>query len=263
MGNTDQMGGSSFISFAPRNWPVLVIAHRGFSGAAPENTLAAFQKAIEIGSDLVELDVQLSKDKKVVVIHDPTLQRTTTGAGKVIDFNLEELKRFDAGVKFSSKFAGERIPSLLEVLSLAKSKVGLNIEIKSGFLEPSAVHELADQALKEVEKAGMIDQVLFSSFHAPALDRIRRKNPTAHLALLYHQTWNSLDEITQGEVYSTLNLRSIHLSREKIARLKKQNIRVNVYTVNSVREMKQFLSWGIDGIITNFPDRLINLLRRS
>ncbi len=255
------MEGSS-ISFAPRNFPVLVIAHRGFSGTAPENTLAAFQKAIEIGSDLVELDVHLSMDKEVVVIHDPTLQRTTTGAGKVIDFTLEELKRFDAGVKFSSKFAGERIPSLQEVLNLVRGKVGVNIEIKGGFLEPQAIQDLADQVLKEVEKAGMLGQALFSSFHPLALHRIRKKNPSAQLAMLFHQPWNSLEEITRGEVYSTLNLRSIYLSREKIALLKIHNIRVNVYTVNSEKEMRQFLSWGIDGIITNFPDRLINLLRR-
>jgi glycerophosphoryl diester phosphodiesterase len=243
-------------------YPVLVVAHRGFSGAAPENTLVAFQKAIELGSDMIELDVHLSKEGEVVVIHDSTLERTTPGQGKIIDHTLQELRQLDAGVKFSPLFAGERIPTLKEVLDLAQGKIEVNIEVKNGFLEPYSIHDLADRTLKAVENAGMLPHVLFSSFHPVALERIREKNPKAYVALLFSQPWNALEEVTKGKSYSVLNLRDIHLIKEKIALLKKHNLRVNVYTVNSEEGMNQFISWGVDGIITNYPNRLINLLRR-
>lgn len=243
-------------------YPVLVVAHRGFSGAAPENTLVAFQKAIELGSDMIELDVHLSKEGEVVVIHDSTLERTTQGQGKIIDHTLQELGQLDAGVKFSPQFAGERIPTLKEVLDLAHGKIEVNIEIKSGFLEPYTIHDLADRTLEAVENAGMLPHVLFSSFNPVALERIWKKNPKAYVALLFSQPWNSLEEVTKGKSYSTLNLRDIHLTKEKIALLKRQNLRVNVYTVNSEEGMNQFISWGVDGIITNYPNLLIRILSR-
>jgi len=137
-------------------FPIMVIAHRGFSGAAPENTLAAFRKAIDVGSDLIELDIQLSKDGKIVVIHDEILGRATNGQGKVSDHTLQELKKLDAGSKFRAEFSGERIPTLQEVLDLAKGRVLVNIEIKDPTYGQYPITELADKALKEVKKAGMM-----------------------------------------------------------------------------------------------------------
>ena len=106
----------------PQDQP-LVIAHRGFSGVAPENTLAAFRKAIDVGADMFELDVLLSQDEHVVVIHDDTLERTTNGTGKVIDHTLAELQALDAGSWFSPEFAGEPIPTLEDALRLAKGEI--------------------------------------------------------------------------------------------------------------------------------------------
>ena len=131
-------------------FPVMVVAHRGFSGAAPENTLAAFRMAIEAGSDMIELDVHLSKDGKVVVIHDETQERTTNGQGRVADRPLKEIKGLDAGSWFSPPFAGERIPTLQEVLSLAQGKVPVNIEIKNPTHGKYDITELAEKALLEV-----------------------------------------------------------------------------------------------------------------
>src|SRR3972149_9393656 len=110
-------------------FPVMVIAHRGFSGQAPENTLASFKKARELGSDMIELDVRFSKDGHMVVMHDDTLDRTTNGRGKVADYTLKELKQLDAGSWFAPQFSDERIPNLNEVLELAKGKILVNIEI--------------------------------------------------------------------------------------------------------------------------------------
>jgi glycerophosphoryl diester phosphodiesterase len=242
-------------------FPVMVIAHRGFSGAAPENTLAAFRKAIDIGSDMIELDIQLSKDGKIVVIHDETLGKTTNGRGKVVDHTLQELKKLDAGSKFRGDFSGERIPTLLEVLDLAKGRVLVNIEIKNPSHGRYPITELADKALKEVKKAGMTDRVIFSSFNPVSLECIEKTEPRAWVAFLYHRPWSSPPEITGGREYRVLNLRNIHLTREKVGRIRKEGIKLNVYTVNSKAELKQFVNWEVDGIITNYPDRLIEILK--
>ncbi|MDI6755383.1 MAG: glycerophosphodiester phosphodiesterase family protein [Thermodesulfobacteriota bacterium] len=242
-------------------FPVMVIAHRGFSGEAPENTLAAFQKAIETGSDMLELDVHLSKDKEVVVIHDETLERTTNGQGRVADHTLKELKKQDAGFRFGPQFSGERIPTLKEVLELAKGKILVNVEIKNPTHDRYLITELADRALQEVKNAGMLNQVIFSSFNPVSLERIKAREPRAWVALLYHNDWIFLREVTRGQSFPVLNLRRNFLTKEKIAKIHQEGMLVNVYTVDSEEEIDRFIGWGIDGIITNQPDRLIKILQ--
>lgn len=244
-------------------YPVMVIAHRGFSGAAPENTLAAFQKAIEIGSDMIELDIQLSKDGKIVVLHDDTLERTTNGRGRAVDYTLKELKAFDAGSWFGVQFSGGKIPTLREVLELAEGRVLVNIEIKHPDHGLYPITELAGHALKEVKSAGMIDRLIFSSFNPAALEWIQKNDPRVWVALLYHRPWNYPPEVTGGKGYSVLNLRNSYLTKSKVASLHQAGIKVNVYTVNSGEELEQFVRWSVDGIITNHPDRLIAILKKN
>ena len=244
-------------------FPVMVIAHRGFSGEAPENTLAAFKKAIEVGSDMMEMDVHFSKDGQVVVIHDDHLERTTNGRGKIADHTLRELKNLDAGSWFGPPFSGEQIPTLKEVLELAKGNILVNIEIKNGYLGPYTIFDLADRTLQEVQRKRMVKQVVFSSFSPSAVERVREGNSHARLALLYHKSWSILEEVTGGKPFPTLNLRSSFLTKDKITRVHAQGMKVNTYTVNSREEMDQFIRWRIDGIITNYPDRLINALKEK
>ena len=247
----------------PTKYPIMVIAHRGYSGEAPENTLAAFKKAIEANSDMIEFDIHFSKDRQIVVIHDETLERTTDGLGRVAEFPLAELKKFDAGFWFSPDFKGERIPTLSEVLNLAKGKILVNIEIKSPSHGLYSVSELAEQALKEVRQAGMLKDVLFSSFNPLALEKIREIEPRAYVAILYHREWNFIAEITKGKSFEVLNLRKDFLNKEKIDRIKGLGMMVNVYTVNEEEELRKFVDWGVNGIITNYPGRLINILQRK
>jgi len=242
---------------------VMVIAHRGFSGDAPENTLAAFQKAIEVGCDMMELDVHLSRDGQVVVIHDHSLERTTNGRGKVADYTLEELKQLDAGFWFATRFLGEPIPTLKEALQLAKGRILVNIEIKNGSLGQYTITDLVDRTLREVEKAAMAEQVIFSSFYPPALDRIRERDSRLWVALLYHRSWRSIPQVTAGKSFPILNLRNSFLTKGKIARIHQEGIRVNTYTVNAAAQMERFIRWGVDGIITNHPDRLIKILQKK
>ena len=151
-----------------------VIAHRGFSGAAPENTLAAVRAAIEVGADMVEIDVTLTSDGHIVVIHDETLDRTTTGSGRVSDFTLTELQRLDAGGWFAPRFAGERIPTLDQVLDEIEGRILLNVEIKSEAVERGIVTKVASA----IRKRGMMEQLWFPRFHRQPCSRcisMRRK----------------------------------------------------------------------------------------
>jgi len=243
-------------------FPVLVIAHRGFSGIAPENTLAAFKKAIVVGADMIELDVRLSRDGVVVVIHDESLERTTDGRGKVIDQTLDALKRWDAGSKFHSSFSGERIPTLQEVLQLAHGRVMVNIELKKGNYGRWTILDLAERALWEVDRAGMVDRVMFSSFDPMAIEWIMKKNQTVPVAYLYNRPWSLPRQVTEGRPFPILNCRKSVLTPENISRARQEGIGIGVYTLNTEEELEKFIGMKVDAIITDYPDRLIDLLRK-
>jgi glycerophosphoryl diester phosphodiesterase len=243
-------------------FPVLIIGHRGFSAAAPENTQASFKKAMEVGVDMIELDVHLSKDGQVVVIHDGTLNRTTNGKGKVVSYTLNELKQLDAGSWFGSQFSGERIPTLKEVLELTRGQVLLCIELKGGDLGQYTLKDLADRSLQEVEKAGMLSQVLFASFDLSAIERIREKNPGIPVALIYSKSWSSPQEVIGGRPIPVLSFRGTALTQTNASKARQQGIKVLVWTLNTEEHMEHFLKMGVDGIITDCPDRLIKILQK-
>lgn len=243
-------------------FPVFVIAHRGFSGAAPENTLAAFEKAIEAGSDMIELDVHLSSDGQVVVIHDDTLNRTTNSKGKVSHHTLQELKQLDAGSWFGSQFSGEKIPTLKEVLELVRGRILVNIELKMGDLGPYSMKDLADRSLQEVEKTGVVNQTLFSSFDPSVLERIHEKNPRILMVLVYNKSWSFTQEVTGGRPIPVLSCRGTVLTQTNISNAHQRGIKVFVWTLNTEEHMVHFLNMGVDGIITDHPDRLIKILQK-
>lgn len=242
-------------------YPIVVTAHRGFSGEYPENTLAAFRAAIATGADMVELDVHLTRDNELVVIHDDTLERTTDGKGNVADKTLAELKRLDAGFKFNPRFAGERIPTLAEVLDVTRGRILVNIELKKGKNFPYTMEELADRTLVVVEKAGMLDQVLFSSFDPAAVDRIRVQNPRLPIAVITQKPWATPEEAGGGKRYPAINSSFKNLNEKNIRLAHAAGLQVHAWTVNTPADMEKLIALGVDGIITNYPDRLIDLLR--
>lgn len=244
-------------------YPVLVMAHRGFSGIAPENTLAAFQRAIQIGSDFIELDVRFSRDGKLVVFHDDTLERTTNGRGKVAAFSLSELKKLDAGSWFGLSFSDEKIPTLSEVLHLARGRILVNIELKKGDHGRYTMIDLADQALKEVLASGMEGQVLFSSFDLAAVRRLSQKDPTIPVALITRNPWTSPGDLWGGTPLPFLHPRKSTLTEINLAKAHQQDVRVIVWTVDLEEEMEKCVSMGVDGLITNYPDRLIRTLEKG
>ena len=243
-------------------FPIVVVAHRGFSGVAPENTMVAFKKAVEVGSDMIEFDVRLSKDGEVVVMHDEYVERTTNGKGKVIDLTLDDLKKLDAGSKFHSTFYGEKVPILREVLQLAYGQVKVNIELKEGDYGRWTILDLAERALKEVEMIGMVDQVMFSSFDPVAIEGIMKKSRTIPVAYIYNRPWSLPRQVTEGRPFPILNCRKSVLTTENISMANQEDIRVGVYTLNTEEEMERFIDLKVDAIITNQPDRLISILKK-
>ena len=242
---------------------VMVIAHRGYSGIAPENTISAFKKAIEAGADMIELDIFLSKDGEIVVFHDKNLKRTTKTKGKVKDLLLWELKELDAGSWFKPEFTGERIPTLEEVLILTKGKIMVNIEIKADAINSyKKKGGIEEKLVKLIEKYDISSEVIISSYNLLALKRIKELNPNISTALLYRFRIKKLLLKIAGEnLIDAFHPGKRFLNKKTLLTTKKDDFKINVYTINQKREMKKFIKIGVDGIITNYPDRLFELLR--
>lgn len=241
-----------------------VIAHRGFSGAAPENTMAAFARAIEIGADMIELDVMLSKDGEVVVIHDETLDRTTDGKGPVAALALEKLRRLDAGSWFAREFAGERIPALDEVLALVHGKILLNIEIKSEAVTETIAGGVVEKSIALVRERGMLPEVILSSFNPLALRQAKEIEPGLKLAALYNAELQGGME--PGHIIRDLGVDGFNVSDSEIApevvrEAHALGASVAVYTVNEPDEMRRVLALGADALFTNHPDRMLELIQ--
>jgi len=236
-----------------------VIAHRGFSGAAPENTIAAVRAAIEIQADMAEIDVTLTADGHIVVIHDETLDRTTNGSGKVSDFSRAELQLLDAGAWFAPTFAGERIPSLDAVLDEIEGRILLNVEIKSEAVDRGIVPMVASA----IQNQRMVDQVVVSSFSPTALEQMHSEAPEIRTAVLYntrfHKGQDSVEIVTDLGA-SVFNIKRQRLTKKMMRRCEDNDIPVGIYTVNKPRRMRRLVKKGIDAIFTDHPDRLIDVL---
>lgn len=245
------------------------IAHRGFSGKYPENTKIAFARAIELGADMIELDVTLSKDKIPVVIHDDTLERTSNGKGKVRNVPLEKLKQLDFGSWMHSNFSEERIPTLEEVLKIIKkSKLGLNIEIKSSAFEKKISDScIESQTLRLIDKYKLFNRIVISSFEPRILLRLRELSSKVKLAYLIEPGYQKLKLdpiyfVTQVKAVS-LNMHKSQIKTEIFSRAQERNIPVCVYTVNTLSELKRMKDHELAGVFTNFPDRLKKLTERK
>jgi glycerophosphoryl diester phosphodiesterase len=246
--------------FTPQDRP-FIIAHRGASAAAPQNTLAAFRRALELGADGVELDVRLSADGIPVVIHNFEVDQVTDGKDKVADKALVELKELDAGGKFAPQFAGERIPTLAEVFEALEGKLLVNVELKD--VSPKDVG-LEAPVVEAVRKCGMKNKVLFSSFNPFSLRRIRSLAPEIPSGLLYahglpiylRRAWFA--PFTPHEVrHPDAEMTDARLVRWCHVR----KLRVNVWTVDEPDKMRRLIALGVDGIITDVPDVLGALVR--
>ena len=223
-----------------------IFAHRGASRYAPENTLSAFQLALEQHADGIELDVHLTADGEMVVIHDRDLSRTTDGAGYVDKMSLADIRKADAG-------EGQRIPTLTEVLELVGTQAILNIELK-GF--STSASDLPQAVIDLLEAHGMVQNVIISSFHPRLLAVTRRLQPDIKIGLL--MTAGVLFKLVSGIFEPILQPSSLHphyssVNPRYLQKARANNRRVLAYTVNQPEDMRRLFAMGIDGIITDDP----------
>jgi glycerophosphoryl diester phosphodiesterase len=238
---------------------VLAIAHRGASGYAPENTFAAFRRAIAMGAGFIETDLQLSRDARFVAIHDATVNRTTNGQGTVHDMTLADLRRLDAGSWFGSEFAGERIPTLEEILEFAKKHdVVFYLEMK-----PSGSWGGEHALISALRESGEIARIVVISFDPEILASVRKIEPTLMTGLLFEgQIGNPLEkalEIGARQIAVRGDLVTPRLLKDA----RERDLQVVCWTVNHPAHMRLLAEAGVDGIISDYPDRLLELARRK
>ncbi len=246
----------------------LVIAHRGASAEAPENTLAAFKKAAEAGVDVIELDVHLSADGVPVVIHDARADRTTSLKGLVSSFTAEELSAADAGSWFGQAFAGEPVPSLATVLQQVKGHHKWLVELKND--SEGNLYPLLSQKVAEVlAETGHTRQAMVQAFDSRYLYQLHDLDTGLQLQKLvvaewpvagvYFDTSFKAGSLEKEPFFMAVNPFYRSLTRSKIERAHRRGVKVFPYTVNIERDMRKLLAMGVDGIITNYPATLLKL----
>lgn len=228
------------------------VAHRGFSAGAPENTLASFEHAIDAGANMLEMDVMLTGDGRVIVFHDYRLGRTTDGTGLVSKLPAVQIRSLDAGIWFDHRFQGQKVPFLEEVLELARGKVRLNIEMKHR--RRSSVGAFVERCIRLVERHRMSDEVIFTSFNLEALRVLRYMKPRLRFAPIYRHNLNPtprsfpLQYGAQGVVLNHLFLNSM-----AVKKFHNLGLNVFVYTVNGRRRIRKMIDMGVDGVISDNP----------
>ena len=238
-----------------------VYGHRGSMGDYPENTLLGFHEAIRQGVDGIELDVHMTKDGEIVVIHDETLDRTTDGAGLIKDLTLNEIKQYSAGSKYEhfakfdkTSWLVEQVPTLKEVLELLQPyDIELNIELKTYIFNYEGIEE---KILSLVEAYGNGRMIIYSSFHLPSILRIKELNPEARIAWLINQSIPSLPDYL-----NELQLDALHLDQylvlNNVHQWKDLYDKIRVWTVNGNDEIKQLLDLKVNTIMTDFPEKAL------
>ena len=237
-----------------------LFAHRGVSGEAPENTLAAFKAAAESGAHGIELDVQLSKDGQIVVIHDETIDRTTNGTGYVKDMTSEQLRTYDAGSWFHPSFKGESIPSLEEVLDVVTAhhdSMIINIELKNDLID---YPQLEEKVLELLNEKGMKEQTIISSFNPESLKKVRELDPDIETGFLFEGIpANILDRI------KPLQVNAIHCDASFAQSPKGRNVMdmgmpLRVFTINTMEEFQLVKKAGVEVVMTDYPGLFLDYL---
>ena len=231
-----------------------IIAHRGASAYAPENTLAAFELALRQGADAIELDAKLSADGHIVVFHDQTTQRTTAHEGRIGAMTLNELRKLDAGSHFDISFSGEPIPTLEEVFKAVGQLTYINVEL-TNYASPTDA--LPEKVAALVKQHRLSQRVFFSSFNPLALNRVRRLLPDTPVGLLAFS--GSRGRLARSWIarllvpYQSLNPDLSDVTAPLVENAHKRDKKVLVYTVNRQEEMQRLFGLGVDGIFTDDP----------
>jgi glycerophosphoryl diester phosphodiesterase len=230
-------------------------AHRGASGHAPENTLAAFRLAMAMGAEMCELDVQQTADDRLVVMHDDTLNRTTNGKGNLWEMTLAELQQYDAGGWFDPRFAGEKLPALEEVIALVRGKMKLNFEVKMHGHE----RNLAALIVATIRRERFEQECVVTSFDWKMADAIKTLAPDLPVGYIFG--WREFAEEAFDGPTDVLSTHYSLVDAAFLSRARDAGKKVFVWTVNYKWLMRRLLKLGVDGIITNYPERLREIMQ--
>lgn len=233
------------------------VAHRGASGHAPENTMAAFEKGFEMKSDYIEIDVQMTEDGELIAIHDTTVDRTTDGSGYVGDFTLEEIQQLDAGSWFDEEFAGEQVPTFEEILDTYRGKIGMLIELKSPALYPGIEEKVADALIERNMHRPNNDKIIIQSFNHESVQTSKELLPNIPHGVLAGMTWGDVTD-EQLEEFATyadyFNPNRNIVDHDLVERVHRSGMEIYAYTVRAQGQADKLFAAGVDGIITDFPE---------
>lgn len=226
-----------------------ITGHRGAPDEAPENTLASFKKAIELGVDCIELDVRKTIDNKLVVIHDKTVDRTTNGTGLVETYTLERIKKLDAGSWFSDRYKGERIPTLEEALEvILDSDVFVEIELKD-----SGIEEMVGELLENI---GAHKNIIISSFDSSVIKRFKESFQYFPTVLISNRYSDDLIMHTISSLANRIDLYYLHVSKDLVRKIHLSCLTINAWVIDKLDDLKNMINMDVDNITTNKP-RLI------
>ncbi|MGC1687651.1 MAG: glycerophosphodiester phosphodiesterase family protein [Candidatus Acidiferrales bacterium] len=234
-----------------------IIAHRGASGYAPENTLAAFRAAVEMGATFIETDLHMTRDAQFVAIHDSNLQRTTNGTGAVRDMTLAQLKDLDAGRWFDHSFIGERVPTLEEILAFGRQHdVVFYLELK--YEAAWGMHHALAAALRG---SGDVARSIVLSFDPGTLDSLLKHDPTVMTGLLVEEVRPDTVRTAVGVGARQLCPRGDLISEDLVNQAHLADLQIATWTLNQADQIRRVIAAGVDGIMTDFPDRLRTVMQ--
>jgi glycerophosphoryl diester phosphodiesterase len=232
------------------------VAHRGASGYAPENTIAAFDLAVDMKADYIEIDVQRSKDGELVLIHDTTVNRTTNGTGRVGELTLEQLRKLDAGSWFGSEFAGELIPTFDEILDRYRGKIGILVELKAPELYPGIEEQVAEALKKRNMDKPKNNKIIIQSFNFESVKKVNELLPRIPIGVL---TSNRADTTVEAlQEFSTyadwFNPSYGIVTKEMVEQVHALGMKIGSWTVRTPEAADFLFEMGVDAIITDYPD---------
>ncbi|USB34038.1 glycerophosphodiester phosphodiesterase [Paenibacillus sp. YPG26] len=238
--------------------PVINFAHRGAAGHCPENTMVSFLRSIELGATGIETDVQMTRDGHLVLIHDETLQRTAGSPEWVKDLTLAQLKQKEAGAWFHEDYRGEAIPTLAELLELARDQdIIVNLELKNGIVQ---YPDIEMKVIEEIRRFGLSGRTIISSFNHYSLALCKKLAPDIHTGILYMEGLFEPWKYAAGIGANALHAFKYAVTPELAAEAARHGMPYHPFTVNDPEEMRSLIQAGVSGIITDYPDRLAELL---
>ncbi|MDX8047694.1 glycerophosphodiester phosphodiesterase family protein [Gracilibacillus sp. S3-1-1] len=248
------------VTFSKKDQQKMInVAHRGASGHAPENTMAAFQKAVEMKADYFEIDVQMTKDGELVIIHDTTVNRTTNGTGAVGDLTFEEIRSLDAGSWFDEKYAGEKIPTFEEVLDAFRGKIGILVELKSPELYPGIEEKIATVLKERNMDRPNNKKIIIQSFNHDSVQQSKTLLPNLPHGVLAGPSWRNVtdEQLKEFATYADyFNPNMNIVTTELVNRVHATGMLIMPYTSRSQKQADRLFHLGVDGIVTDYPEHV-------